>query len=474
MKVIKNFIYNASYHVFILLVPLLTIPYLSKVLGPTGVGINSYTNSIIQYFILFSGLGINLYGNREIAFVRDDKVRLKQTFYEIFLLRSIMIVISIVVFILFFLKTNQYRIYYLAQSVSIVASLFDISWFFMGVENFAITVFRNSIIKIITLFSIFIFVKTYSDLTIYILIISLSVLIGNLTLFPSLPRYIGNSKISKLNLRKHLFPSLVLFVPQSAMQFYLIVNKTMLGSMVSVQAAGFFDQSDKMVKLVLAIVTSMGTVMLPHVANAFVNGEYGKTKEYLYKSFNFVTLLSVPMMFGIMAISPKFVPLFFTDKFIPVIPVLMIESIVILLIAWSNTLGIQYLLPVKRVKEYTISILLGLFVNLIINIPLIIMFGTVGTSIATVISELSVTMYQLYILKNDISYRRLFTDTNKYFISGFVMFVIVFLMDINFSKSWAMMLFEVLVGVGIYIFMIFVMRVKFISEFKQLLTKGGG
>ncbi len=155
MKVVKNYLYNAFYQVFILLVPLITIPYLARVLGPTGVGINSYTNSIIQYFILFGSIGVDLYGNRQIAFVRGDKVRLTQTFYEIFIMRVITICIAYAAFIVFLMFTHEYKNYYLAQSLSIIAAAFDISWFFMGVENFAVTVFRNLLIRIVTLICIF-------------------------------------------------------------------------------------------------------------------------------------------------------------------------------------------------------------------------------------------------------------------------------------------------------------------------------
>uniref|UniRef100_UPI000AD15DBC oligosaccharide flippase family protein n=1 Tax=Secundilactobacillus paracollinoides TaxID=240427 RepID=UPI000AD15DBC len=162
MRVIKNYLYNAFYQVFILLVPLITTPYLSRVLGPTGVGINSYTNSIIQYFILFGSVGVNLYGNRQVAFVRDDKCKLTRTFYEIFSMRVLTIILAYVAFLIFLMFTHQYHVYYLAQSVSLVAAAFDISWFFMGVENFAVTVLRNFIVKIITLISIFTFVKSYS------------------------------------------------------------------------------------------------------------------------------------------------------------------------------------------------------------------------------------------------------------------------------------------------------------------------
>ncbi|QDZ69677.1 flippase [Pediococcus pentosaceus] len=471
MQVVKNYLYNASYQVFVLLIPLITTPYLARVLGPTGVGINAYTNSIIQYFILFGSIGVNLYGNRQIAFVRDDKDKMTKTFYEIFLMRIMTIVLAYAAFLIFLMTTGSYHIYYLAQSVSIIAAAFDISWFFMGVENFGVTVLRNLVVKIITLISIFTFVKSFDDLNIYIMILSLSLLIGNITLFPNLRRYIGKVKFKNLRIWQHLKPSMILFVPQIATQIYLVVNKTMLGSMTSVQAAGYFDQSDKMIKMILAVVTATGTVMLPHVANAFMKGEVEKTKQFLYNSFSFVTALSVPMMFGIAAISKKFVPLFFTDKFLAVTPLMMIESVVILLIAWSNALGTQYLLPTNQNGAFTKSVVLGAVVNIIVNIPFIMLWGALGATISTVLSELAVTGYQLYVLRNQVNYRSLFTDTGKYLLAGFIMFIVVFVVDGKLNSSWTTLIIEILVGILVYGILLVMMKAKIVKDAKTMMKR---
>lgn len=471
MQVVKNYLYNASYQVFVLLIPLITTPYLARVLGPTGVGINAYTNSIIQYFILFGSIGVNLYGNRQIAFVRDDKDKMTKTFYEIFLMRIMTIVLAYAAFLIFLMTTGSYHIYYLAQSVSIIAAAFDISWFFMGVENFGVTVLRNLVVKIITLISIFTFVKSFDDLNIYIMILSLSLLIGNITLFPNLRRYIGKVKFKNLRIWQHLKPSMILFVPQIATQIYLVVNKTMLGSMTSVQAAGYFDQSDKMIKMILAVVTATGTVMLPHVANAFMKGEVEKTKQFLYNSFSFVTALSVPMMFGIAAISKKFVPLFFTDKFLAVTPLMMIESVVILLIAWSNALGTQYLLPTNQNGAFTKSVVLGAVVNIIVNIPFIMLWGALGATISTVLSELAVTGYQLYVLRNQVNYRSLFTDTGKYLLAGFIMFIVIFVVDGKLNSSWTTLIIEILVGILVYGILLVMMKAKIVKDAKTMMKR---
>lgn len=262
-----------------------------------------------------------------------------------------------------------------------------------------------------------------------------------------------------------------MFIPQIAIQIYWVLNKTMLGLLDSVTSSGFFDQSDKIVKLVLAIATATGTVMLPRVANAFANREYSKIKEYLYVGFSFVSAISIPMMFGLIAITPKFVPLFFTSQFSDVIPVLMIESIAIIFIAWSNAIGNQYLLPTNQNKSYTVSVIIGAIVNLMLNIPLIIYLGTVGASIATVISEMSVTVYQLFIIHKQLNLHTLFSDLSKYLIAGLVMFLIVFKISLLTPTSWIFILLEITVGIIIYVVLLIFLKAEIINKLKFIMHK---
>lgn len=471
MKVVKNYLYNALYQIFVLLVPFVTIPYLSRVLGPIGVGINSYTNSIIQLFILLGGLGTNLYGSRQIAFARDDKTTLTKAFYDIFFVRMISFAISFVLFLTFMLFVHKYRLFYWAQAISIIAAFFDIAWFFMGLERFAITVLRNIIVKIISLALIFIFVKSKSDLLLYILIVSLSLIFGNLTLFPNLKKYIGRPDWKRLSIGKQFLPSLLLFIPQVSTQLYVLINKALLGSMINVKVSGYFDQSDKIIKMILAVVTATGTVMMPHVANAFSKGRYDKTKEYLYKSFSFVSALSIPMMFGLIAVSSKFVLLFFTVEFVEVIPIMVIESMVIVFIAWNNVLGTQYLLPTNQTKYYTRSVVLGTVFNFIIDIPFIIFFDAKGAALATIFSEMLVTCYQLWTVRSQINYRNLFADTFKYFLAGLIMFIAIFILDKGLSSSWASIIFEIILGIVIYLCLIILFKVKIICDIQKKFTK---
>ena len=471
MKVIRNYLYNVGYQVLAIIVPLITSAYVSRVLRPEGVGANAFTNSIIQYFILFASMGIGYYGNRQIAYVRDNRTKMAKTFWEIQIVKTIMTLVSIIAFEIFLIFYTRQFDYMLAQSLNLIAVAFDISWFYEGVENFKVTVLKNSLVKIVSMIAIFLFIKGPYDVTLYIVVLALSTLLGNLTLWPDIYRDLPKVKIRSLNPWIHFLPMAELFIPQIATQVYVQLNRTMLGVMVNETASGYYQYSDNLIKLILALVTATGTVMLPHVANAVSHGNMKKVNQMLYKSFDFVSAVAIPMMFGLAAISLTLAPKYYGPGYDPVGPAMMIESIVILMIAWSNVLGVQYLLPIHHQKQFTISVTVGAIVNIILNFPLIHFYGLNGAMWSTVLSEISVTLYQLIAVRGLLSYRTLFNSLWKYLVSGVVMFLPVFWMNTHLKDSWLMMGIEVIVGVMIYTVMVIILRAPIVGQAKQLIKE---
>lgn len=454
-----------------IIIPIFTIPYISRVLGPNSIGINSYTYNIIQYFVLLGSIGITIYGNRKIAYVKATKSDVSNTFWEIFTLQVITVFISYLIFFVFLLCTNNYHSYYLAQSIMIIATAFDVSWFFMGVQNFRVTFLRNLVIRILVLILIFSFVKNSSDLLLYIILYTSSYLIGNVTMLPMLRFYITRPKFRKMNFFKHFYPSVQLFIPQIAGQVYGLLNKNILGIISGVTVVGYFDQSDKVSSIITAIVTATGAVMLPYISSAYAKKQIEKVNESIYTGIEIAMLISVPFSFGLSAVSINFVPLFFTKEFTPVIPVLMVQAISCLVIAISNVVGLQYLLPTNRNKAYMISIIVGAFVNLILDIPLIYLFGAVGSAASILFAELGVTLSQLYFVRKDVSYMRIFKFSYKYIIAGLTMFLIVFWINYYMYDSWINLFISICIGALSYFISLNCLRVRIIDVVKKILVK---
>ena len=465
MKVIKNYLYNVVYQILLLLVPLITVPYISRVLGPELVGINSYTNSWMTFFMLVGQMGIALYGNREVAYHRENPIERSKIFWGIELLQVITITCALIAYLgAVLLFSTTFKEYFLLQSFWIIAAGVDVSWYFMGVENFQRIVFRNMLVKLASVALIFLVVKGNNDLGKYIALLGLSNLVGNLTLWPYLKDEIKWVPISTWHPFRHFYPALLLFVPTITTQVYLVVNRLMLGRMSTQSQLGQFQYTDQIIKVILAVVTASGQVMLPHIANKFSKGDVKGIRDSLYNSFDFITAIAIPMMFGIMAIAKQFAPWFLGKQFNDAGILMMIEAPVILFIGWSNVTGTQYLMPINRTKEYTVSVTVGAVINVITNLFLIALWGARGATLATDISEFAVAAVQLVYIRQTISSRKLFGQMWKYLLSGGIMFIITYRLAMIMNMTIPNLAIEVIIGAVIYIIGIFILRAPVINQ----------
>ena len=464
-SIIKNYIYNLSYQILTLILPIVTTPYLARVLGATGVGIYGYTFSICTYFILFGSLGVALYGQREIAYNQDNKTKRNKIFYEIILLRFITMAISILIFIFCFTGKGDYAVYYRILVLELFATAFDISWFFQGLEEFKKTVIRNIVVRIAAVSLVFIFVKKSTDLNKFVLIYSLADLIGNLSLWVYLPKYLKGKKVGKIHIYKHIIPILMLFIPQISNQLYKMLDTTMIGKLIPDKSeTGYYEQAQKIVRLLITIVTSLGTIMIPRIANTFEKGDNKKIMAYIEDSFCFTFLLSFPMMIGISCVADSFVPFFFGQGYDKVVILIRVICPILLLLGIANVVGTQYLLPTKRQKEYTNSIMFGVVINFILNYILIIRFKSIGASIATVISQLAINSIQMYQVRKEFNFRKIIKSSIKYILASIIMGATCILIYILMKASVKTMIVQIIVGAFVYAISLIALRDRFVFE----------
>ena len=452
-KVIKNFIYNTSYELLRLLAPLITAPYVSRVLGADGVGVFSYTQSISTYFVLLAAVGTTLYGQREIAFVQDNPLERTKVFWEIVCFRFITTLVCSIAFYIVFCRSGPYAVVYRILLFEIAATAIDISWFFMGMENFRITVIRNTLIKAAGIVMVFLLVKTPEDVPLYALCMTLPIALGNLSLWISAWRYLVNpSGRVFLDVPRHVRPILVLFIPQVAIDVYVVLDKTMIGSLTpDISEVGYYTQAQKIIKVLLVIVTSLGTVMLPAMSAAFAQGRNDDVQRGIQRAFRFALMLSTALVFGVCAIADRFVPLFFGNGFEPVVMLMMLISPILLLIGISNVIGKQYLLPTKQQKAFTASVVTGAAVNFCLNLLLIPRFKALGASIATVIAELSVTLVQLLYVRGHLPLKECFSPLARYLPMGGVMYVALRVLGRFLPSGIIPLALMVVMGGSIYI-----------------------
>lgn len=461
----KNFIYNISYQILILIIPFITTPYVARVLGADGVGTYSYTYSIAYYFMTFALLGINSYGNRLVAKVRDDKNKLSKEFFSLYTLQIITSAIMIILYYLYIAIFEQkYLQIAIIQSIYVWSAVFDINWFFQGLEKFKLIVVRNSFIKLISLIAIFIFVKTSGDLWKYVLILALGTLCSQLILYSFLRKYIKFTKIKFIDVKKHIRPVLILFIPVVAITFYKVMAKIMLGNLSTITEVGYYENAEKVINVPMSIITAIGTVMLPSISNLISKGEEEKVEEYLYKMTKFMYFLVIPMALGIILVSDNFVNLYLGSEFDKSSIVLKILSISMIFSSTANVLRTQYLIPKEKDRGYVVSVILGAIINFIFNMIFINYWHATGAAIATLMAEATVTIAQLIYVRKQVKIKLILTSSIKYIITGIIMFGICMLYNLIDLQPILELLLQIVTGVIIYIGILFITKDEFIKE----------
>ena len=460
----ENYIYNLIYQILIMIIPLITTPYLSRVLLAENIGIFSYTNSIVTYFVLFGSLGFSTYAKREIAYLQNDVEKRSKFFWEAIIIKSITLLISGIIYSICFTINGEYKFYYKILLLEFLSNIIDISWFFQGMEDFKKVVIRNTFIKILFTFLIFILIKKPSDLWIYILIYVLSTFLGNVTFWIKIEKYIVKVT-EKLELKKHIKPAIVLLIPQISIQVYTMLDKVMLGSIISDKSeVGYYEQSSKIVRLALTIVTTLGTVMSVRIANIFASGNNEEIKDKIYKSFKFVFFLGTPIMFGLIGISDNFVPWFYGDGYEKVKILIKVFSPIVIFVGCSNVIGTQYLIPTKEQNKYTIAVIASAIVNVILNIILIPKYLSIGAAISSVIAEITGLLIQILFVKNIFDIKKIFKLLKKYLIASIFMLIVIIIMEKYLECSIINTFLISLVAIIIYVIILIFMREEIIIQ----------
>ena len=470
----KNYIYNLCYQILLLITPLITTPYLSRVLGADGVGTVSYAESIVSYFTLFATLGMTTYGQREISYVQDSKEKRTRVFWEIKLLEVIISLFVLAVYIPFSLgQTNQ--VMYLILGFNLLAVIANVTWFFQGMEEFGKIVLRNLAFKIFSIIYIFVFVRSKDDLNLYVFGIAFFLFLSNVTLWVYLPNYIGKPVWRSIKPFRNFKTIISLFIPTIAIQIYTVLDKTMIGIITqNTFENGYYEQAIRISKMVMTVVTALGTVMIPRIGYHYGRGETEIVNSYMYRGYQFVWFLGVPLCFGLFGIASNFVPWFFGVGYERVIPLLRILGFLILAIGINNVTGMQYLIPTERQNLFTLTVLIGAGVNFVLNMILISFFQSIGAAIASVTAETTIALVQLYLVRKELSFMRIIKSSWHYLTAGGLMLVLLFWMDKAFSPSIVHTIIMIVSGSALYFGCLLVMHDTFfvncLSGFWKKLT----
>jgi O-antigen/teichoic acid export membrane protein len=451
----KNYLWNVSYQLLLIVVPLVTTPYLSRVLGAEQVGVYSYTYSIANYFVLFATLGMSQHGVRVVAQVGDDRAKRSRAFWSAWLSQlCIAVPVALIYFCYSLISPAGGTVVALIWGLWVLGAVFDVSWLFFGVEEFKLPTIRSFVTKLAGMAIIFIFCHGPDDLWAYCLSFAGAVFANSVLLWPFVKKYVDIVKPTWPEVRENFIPNLRLFAPVVAISLYTSLNKIWLGSVSGMEEAGYFEYSDKIVRMPLAIVTSLGTVMLPHMSSMLAKRMKSEAVALLGKSIWAMEMVAFGMAFGIAAIAPEIANVFLGKGFEACAYVLPVEAAMIPLIAASNAIGVQYLLPAHSDRAYTLSVFFGAIVNIVACLLLLKPFGAVGAGLATVAAEAAVLLFQCLVVRKDLPLWSYLRESIPYLICGALMCAAVRLASNllvgPLGESWALLIVEILIGIVVY------------------------
>lgn len=446
----KNFMYQMLYEILIIILPFLTSPYIARVIGAEGLGIYSYSYSVAYYFVLVAMLGLKNYGNRTIARVRDNKEKLNKTFSEIYILHALFSFLSIIAYVIYcaILKTD--RIYALIQGFFVISGFFDISWFFFGIEKFKLTVARSIVIKILNVICVFVFVRDGNDLWKYCIIMAIGTLLNSLTLWIPLKKYVKLVKPKWKDMYTHVKPMVILFIPAIAVSLYKYMDKIMIGYLSDKMQLGYYENAEKINNIPITIIGSFGTVMLPKMSNLATATDKSSSKKYISISIQFVMMTAFALAFGLASVGKIFAPIFWGESFYLSGIIIMGLSITVPFISFANVLRTQYLIPNQRDREYTVSVIMGAAINLILNYFLIPNYGAIGATIGTIAAEVMVCMVQTFVVRKELPLGSYFKSFIFFLFDGIIMFVVVYMEGIILKISIMTLLIQIATGIVIY------------------------
>lgn len=471
-KITSNLLFQIVYQIILIAIPLVTTPYISRVFGPSLVGENSYSISVSNFFVIFAMLGITNYGSRKISQVKNNIERLNYEFSSILYTHLFLSATILVVYLIFTLcVVTSYQYLFFICFGYVVGALLDINWLFFGLEKFKTTISRNLIVKVFSVLLIFLFVKTKNDLWIYALILALSNAISNIYLWIILKKNVSFVKVPIKDVLSNLKPLLILFIPVIAVSIYRQMDKIMIGLLSNKTELGYYEQTEKIINIGVAIVTAIGVVMMPRCSSLYTDGKDEEAKQLIIFS-NFISaFLSSALTFGLISISYSLSIVYLGNEFYPCSSMIILLSTTIIIMNYANVVRTHFLIPREKDNVYVISAVVGATINLILNIFLISSFGAIGAVVGTIAAEFVVAFVQCFWSRKDLPLLKMALEYIPFIIIGGIMVLVHFFVftyrDVKYG--WNTLFFEIIVGASVYLFLsviyIFAFRREMVRNF---------
>lgn len=452
MSTCKNALYNVAYRMFSIFLPLLTAPWLSRVAGQAGVGLYEYAWSISYVFCLVGMLGLENYGVRAIARVKEDQAELNRVFSQVWRMQLLVAGVTLLAWFGYvFLVAGEEQGIALALSLMSVSCLVNLDWCLMGLGEFKPIALRNTAVKLMGAASVFLLVKGPEDLWLYALVWSLTTFLGCLSCWGSLRGRVKLIAVPWQEALRHLAPCAMLFTSVIAVSVYRQMDKVMVGAIAGMEQNGLYASAEKIIYCLSGLISAIGTVMLPKATRMVSQGRMEELKKHLASTMDLILCMTSALAFGVAAVAEDFAPLFFGEDFAAAGPLMVPLAFTLLTIGWANVIRTQWILPHGRDKLLILSVCTGAAVNLLGNSLLIPRLGAMGAVIGTLMAETAVPVVQYLRLRRELEWKPYLISLGRYGALGGVMLVLVRIADALLPfDGWAALALQVCLGAAVY------------------------
>lgn len=439
-----------------MLFPLLTFPYVCRILLPAEIGQVNFYNSIIGYISLFTCLGIPMYAVREVARERDDIVQMNRTTIEVLLLHTLLTLIGYVAVVILCLTVPQIKEnipLFLILSITLIFTVIGCDWFYNGIEDFKYITIRGIVVKSISVILLFLLVKSKEDLLWYGVYCVVGSIGGNIFNFIRLRKYIHKENIifTQLHIFRHLKPAIKVFSFNVVISVYLQLNPVLLGFMKDTIAVAYFTAATKLMMMVTKISSSLGTVLMPRASHLISEGKKEEFNKLIQKSYDFTLAITIPLVIGLICMAPYIVRVFCGSQYEDAIITSQIIAPITLVVGLSNIMGMQVLYPIGKINTVVKCTIYGAITNVILNLALIPFLSFNGTAIAYLGAEVATTLSMYIIAKQDMPIKFFKKDNLTYFVGGLLMILSIFAVAALLkANNLIMLIAETLIGFGIY------------------------
>jgi O-antigen/teichoic acid export membrane protein len=442
--------YQTIWQFLQMILPLVTSPILARALHADGIGIFTYTSTIVSYFVLVANLGMYQYGIREIAEVRDNIKERSKVFFQIIYLHIIIAIFVGIIYFIYVLFFSEYPIYMSILFLTYIGGVLNINWLYFGMEEFKFVTIRDVCLKLITFILILILIHDEDDLLLYIVLMSIGSFASNLLYYLQIKKYIIRISVSLRESLKRIKGLLLLFVPMLLESFYNMLDKLMLGIMNTKESVGYYENAGKAM-IAKTLIYSISIVIMPRMSKLIANQNDEEADKLMRQSTAIIIFLSIALSFGTAAVSKEFAVLFWGNDFLPSANLMIILALSIPANVLSREIRQQYLIPAKKDHDYMLAAAIGAITDIVLNLFFIPLWGAIGAAISTLITEYVVLLMQVAIVRRNLLIVSYIVRGNWFYpIIGVIMYFFVKNIGSYMGIHIYTLITEILLGILIY------------------------